>query len=158
MFDDIDHNHDGSINFFELYEALKKGQPSSQFDPNTVRILLAKYDSNRDNEINFEEFYQLFIGINEQMNEFLDLDADSSGTIEANELNQLLKNRRLRFSGELLAFLFDGIQRTTGSPKVTFDIYVRLIARLDNLISQHKASRSNQNLENYLKLNFFVYF
>ena len=44
IFNDIDTNRNGSINGQELHEALRKGQLISQFDYNTVIVLLQKYD------------------------------------------------------------------------------------------------------------------
>jgi hypothetical protein len=44
IFNDIDLNRNESINAQELHEALRKGQPISQFDYNTVLVLLQKYD------------------------------------------------------------------------------------------------------------------
>ena len=44
IFNDIDTNRNGSINGQELHEALRKGQPISEFDYNTVIVLLQKYD------------------------------------------------------------------------------------------------------------------
>ena len=44
IFNDIDTNKNGSLNAQELHEALRKGQPISQFDYNTVVVLLQKYD------------------------------------------------------------------------------------------------------------------
>lgn len=158
IFDDIDHNHDGQINFFELYEALKRGQPTSKFDPNTVKVLLNKYDSDHDNEISFNEFYNLFVGINEQMNAFLDIDMDSSGSIDMNELNRLLKSRRMEFSPSFFNFLFNDLNRRLGINKITFDIYVRLIARIDKLKNDFQQQNINQNFENYIKTHFFINF
>jgi hypothetical protein len=43
MFDEIDHNSDSRINFQELHSALIKGNPNSQFDQKTARILLNKH-------------------------------------------------------------------------------------------------------------------
>lgn len=162
LFDDIDHNNDGHINFNELYEALRKGQPNSRFDQMTVKILLDKYDRNHDNEISFDEFYNLFVGINEQYNEFLDTDVDGSGSVEMNELNELLRKRRLTFSSSFYHFLFAGIFSRIQSNRITFDIYVRLIARLDKLLfdynrQSHGHKREN-DFESFVRANFFQSF
>jgi hypothetical protein len=76
IFDEIDTNRNGQIAVTELHEALRRGQPNAQFDPRTVSILIEKYDRNRNGQIGFDEFYDLFVGINNQYNEFLDMDRD----------------------------------------------------------------------------------
>ena len=121
IFNDIDLNRNESINAQELHEALRKGQPISQFDYNTVLVLLQKYDRqnnwifiiirllknvicilinslrNRDGAITFDEFYQLFIDLNNQYNEFLDTDVDFSGTIDSKEMAAVLHKKGKRY-------------------------------------------------------------
>jgi hypothetical protein len=60
MFDEIDHNSDSLISFQELHSALIKGNPNSQFDQKTARILLNKYISIFYYEFYKETFYGLF--------------------------------------------------------------------------------------------------
>ncbi|RNA27076.1 hypothetical protein BpHYR1_001952 [Brachionus plicatilis] len=72
---------------------------------------MEKYDSNRDGEISLNEFYNLFLSINDLFNQFLDHDEDFSQSIEPNEQLQIKNN--------IVA--------------ITFDIYVRISARLDYL-------------------------
>lgn len=158
MFDEIDHNHDGKIDFSELHEALKRGQPNSEFNPNTVRVLIEKYDSDSDLEISFNEFYNLFIGLTNQFNEFLDYDQDFSGTIEANELCALLNNKGFCLTKSFYDFLFSSLLARIGSSNITFDIYVRVLARLEFLCNEYAAKNQNSNnynLENYIKNYFF---
>lgn len=159
LFDDIDHNKDGNINFDELYEALRKGQPNSKFDRQTVETLLEKYDSDYDNEINFDEFYNLFGTINQQYGEFLDIDVDGSGSIDQAELRNLFVRRRLNFSPAFFQFLFNGIFARTSSNRITFDIYVRLVARFDKLYADYREKGNReQEFENYVRMKFFKHF
>lgn len=159
LFDDIDHNKDGHINQAELSEALRKGQENSQFDEKTVRILLDKYDHNGDNEISFDEFNCLFVGLNEQYNEFLDTDTDQSGSIEPDELHQMLSRRMgVAFSPSFYQFLFQGIAVHTHSNRITFDLYVRLIARLDKLAYDYNSLVHGLDFEEFARNNFFLNF
>jgi Ca2+-binding EF-hand superfamily protein len=144
LFDDIDHNHDGEINFQELHQALKKGQENSEFDPKTVQILLQKYDQNHDNEISFDEFYSLFIGINNQFNEFLDIDEDFSGTIDSHELANALRKKSYNFSDMFYKYLTDEMSKRMHRA-ITFDMYVRVIARLDYLRQEYNKNNSFKN-------------
>ncbi len=158
IFDDIDHNHDGEINSNELHEALRKGQPNSEFDTTTVQILLQKYDQNNDDEISFEEFYNLFVGINNQYIEFLDIDVDFSGSIDSNELANALNKKGYNFSPNFYTFITDELSKRTRKRTITFDMYVRILARMDFL--RHHFNTSSQinrskNFEHFIANNFF---
>jgi len=162
MFDEIDHNNDGKISFKELHSALIKGNPNSQFDQKTARILLNKYDSDNDNQIDFPEFYSLFIGINSQFNEFLDYDKDSSGTIDSKEFAFLLSSKGYNLNRDFLDNLMNEVYRYAGRRNsVTFDLYVRIIARLDHLrntFNQNQSRHHKSNFQTYLIENFFLDF
>jgi Ca2+-binding EF-hand superfamily protein len=163
LFNDIDHNLDGKINFNELHEALKRGQPNSEFDPITVGFLLSKYDNDHDNEINFEEFYHLFVGVTEQFNEFLDIDRDSSGFIDSIELNEAMRRRGFSCSPNLYSYLCHEITRMYNKQRgISFDLYVRIIARFDYLKQRFalldpvtKSSHFGNNFEIFVSKNFF---
>lgn len=163
IFDEMDHNRDGKITGQELHEALRKGQESSQFDPITVQYLLKKYDRDNDNEINFNEFHQLFVEINNQYNEFLDIDLDFSGSIDSQELANALRRKNYTFSADFFNFLFFELSKRSGKQTISFDIYVRVTARFDQLKYDFKNSpqnRGNSNvnsmqLEQFIKQYFF---
>ncbi len=163
LFNDIDHNSDGQINFNELHEALKRGQPSSEFDSITVGFLLSKYDGNHDNEIDFDEFYHLFVGVTEQFNEFLDIDRDSSGFIDSAELSEAMRSRGFSFSPNLYNYLVQEVSRIYNKQNgISFDLYVRIIARFDYLKQRFaqldpatKSSQYRNGLENFVGRNFF---
>lgn len=166
IFDDIDHNNDGEINGQELHEALQKGQPNSTFDPKTVYFLLKKFDQNNDDEISFEEFYNLFIGINNQYNDFLDIDVDFSGTIDSVELATVLRKKNCNFSQNFFNYFIEELAKRTGKNSISFDMYVRVIARIDYLRQQFNQERNknaqngdqSKNIEYYIANQFFSNF
>lgn len=125
-----------------------------------MKILLKKYDRDGDNEIDFDEFYNLFVGINNQYNEFLDYDQDFSGTIDSSELTNSLKRKGYNLNSNFIESLIREVNRYSGGKNdVSFDLYVRIIARIDHLRSifnQHKHDRSN--FENFIKEKFFMEF
>ncbi len=125
-----------------------------------MKILLKKYDRDGDNEIDFDEFYNLFVGVNNQYNEFLDYDQDFSGTIDSNELTNSLKRKGYNLNSNFIESLIREVNRYSGGKNaVSFDLYVRIIARIDHLRSifnQHKHDRSN--FENFIKEKFFMEF
>ena len=161
MFTDIDHNSDGRINFRELHEALIRGNPNSEFDQKTVRILLNKFDKDHDNEINFDEFHNLFVEINNQYNEFLDYDKDFSGSIDSSELTSLLSNKGYDLNRHFIDSLMNEVSKHTGKRNsVSFDLYARIVARIDHLRNVFNQTRLNSriNFQIFLTENFFLEF
>lgn len=158
LFSEIDSNRDGRITGQELHEALRRGQPTSDFDPYTIQTLIEKYDSDRDNQISFQEFNSLFGHLNAQLNEFYDFDADNSGSIDGRELGNILHRKGYQFSPDLFNYIVYEISRRSGKPGVTFDTYVRVIARFDFLRDQYHRNPQLQRsvpLEKYIRDSFF---
>ena len=158
IFDGIDLNRNGEIDQRELHEALRLGQPTLTFDPATVRLLIHKYDSNRDERVNFNEFYGLFVDINNQYNEFLDIDADCSGSIDARELAAALQRKRYPLSAAFYDRLVAMIAERTRSRALSFDLYVRVIARLDFLLRVCRERGNDRNMEAFILHEFLVHF
>lgn len=164
IFDDIDHNHDGRISGQELHGALRKGQENQEFDAHTVGALLKKYDTNNDNEINFNEFHSLFSEINRFYNEFLDIDLDMSGSIDSRELASALHRKGYGFSQDFFNWLFFELSKTTGRQAISFDIYVRVITKFDKMRTDFKNMPQNRNspninigqLEQFVRQYFFL--
>jgi Ca2+-binding EF-hand superfamily protein len=154
----------GEISFDELYEALKKGQPNMQFDKKTVQLLLSQFDKNNDNEISFQEFNDLFSCINEQYNEFLDIDLDSSGYIDNNELENALRNKGFKMSSKFYYDLVNEIIKRNRLNGISFDIFVRIISRFTQLKNEYKLSNNykdnydSQYIEKYYRDKFFLKF
>jgi Ca2+-binding EF-hand superfamily protein len=167
IFNDIDKNNDGSISSIELHEALRRGSSTSQFDQRTIEILLKKYDENNDGEISFTEFHALFMAINDYFNEFLDIDNDSSSTIDSNELAMALRQRDyLNISHHVLDFIINSISSKHGSNGITFDLFVRVLARFDTIKDDYdrfmiETQKSGDNRDAYtfdsFVKNYFFY-
>lgn len=152
---DLDRN--GYISFDELYRALRDGQPS-EFQRETVKLLLNKYDSDRDDRISFQEFKNLFLGINNQYNEFLDIDQDFSGVIDMSELSAYFRTKGFNFANRFFIFLMDSIAHRTGSRSINFDIYLKVRARFDQLNAEYQRHRVTEEKETYFGRNFFQKF
>lgn len=150
---DLDGN--GFISFDELFQALKEGSPSPDFSRDTVKLILNKYDKNQDNQINFEEFERLFIGINNQFNDFLDIDTDFSGSIDMNELAQYFQSKGFNFRTNFFNFLISTIATRTGTSNISFDIYLKIRARMDQLNIDYQRNRIREEKEVYFGKNFF---
>ena len=153
----MDTDKNGCITFDELYEALKNGQPNCQFNRDTVQLILEKCDENRDDKISFNEFKELYMHINEQFNDFLDIDTDFSGSIESSELAKFFKQKGYQFSYNFYKHILDIVLVNSGNNAITFDYYLKLRARFDQLNNEFSNSNFN-NKENYFVANFFKKF
>ena len=104
---------------------------------------------------------RLFIGFNNQYNEFLDYDKDFSGSIDSIELTQLLANKGFNLNRHFIDSLMNEVTKNTGrSNSVSFDLYVRIVARIDHLRSCFNQNHLNrrENFQNFLAQNFFLEF
>jgi Ca2+-binding EF-hand superfamily protein len=154
IFDDMDTNRNGQIGPDELHEALRRGQPNAQFDARTVSILMEQYDRDRSGQIGFDEFSALFMGVNRQYNEFLDADADYSGTIDGNELTRALQRAGHHLSPATANFLASEICRRNNTSGINFDLYVRVLARMDFLRAEHQRT-GQAPFDQFIRNSFF---
>jgi Ca2+-binding EF-hand superfamily protein len=162
IFNDVDKDLSGSISLDELHEALKHGQSNLQFDIKTTRLIFNKYDVNSDGSINFSEFKEIFNYINEEQLKFLSIDTDGNEILDAHEFRQALLNHSL-FNGISDNFINQLVNKIQTHVKYgfRFDIYCRVIARLDYLCHMyHKSSYFKQfnSIEHYLLTTFFYDF
>lgn len=153
----MDRDRNGFISFEELYQALRDGA-ASEFNRDTVRLLLAKYDKNNDSQISFTEFNDLFVGINQQFNDFLDIDQDFSGSIDINELNMFFQSKGFEFRQNLYNYIISNIARRTGTHEINFDTYLKIRARFDQLNKEYQRGYKNEDKETFFGKNFFKNF
>lgn len=157
IFRDVDVNNDGTITINELHAALIRGQPSSQFDIITVQLLVRKYDTNHDGVINFEEFENLFNYLNEEYVKFLLADSDGNQTIDAKELNDFFLKRGFSFDSSFSKYIVNTIKLNTQND-ITFDQFIRIMARVENLFEFYKNSSNNLSEIQEAFFNEFWYF
>lgn len=119
---------------------------------------MEKYDTNKDGEISFDEFFNLVFNINNLFNEFLDYDLDSSLTIDPIELETLLSKKGYQLSNQFFEFFYRELKNRMNISKITFDIYVRISARLDYLTSVCGQVRDGYRFEEFLVEKFFENF
>ena len=108
----------------------------------------------------------MFIGINNQYNDFLDIDVDFSGTIDSVELATVLRKKNCNFSQNFFNYFIEELAKRTGKNSISFDMYVRVIARIDYLRQQFNQERNknaqngdqSKNIEYYIANQFFSNF
>ena len=72
VFIQIDEDNDGFVTSAELSQGLHRGSFVSEFvDEDKLRRVFNKHDRDRDNRLNFEEFFQMITDINENYAELL---------------------------------------------------------------------------------------
>ena len=97
----------------------------SEFSLKTIDLLITKYDKNGDREISFDEFYDLYINLNSEFENFLLTDSDGSGSIDMNELAILIAKKGHHFSQRFFKFIVDEITKHTGKNGIKFDNFMR---------------------------------
>jgi Ca2+-binding EF-hand superfamily protein len=162
IFDQIDLNRDGRINFNEMSDMLKKTYSIPRFDSYAVNVLIERYDRDGDKQIDFGEFFELFNGINGLHKEFLDADFryDANGHIDARELNNIFKSKGYSFGIDLYHYVVSEMSRGSSSHGLKFDKYIGIMARFEFLINKYnrcfkKNEKSPDELEKYLRAKFF---
>ena len=156
LFDDVDTDKSGKISFKELHKALKRGQPNSQFEKITVKLIITRFDANNDGEIDFDEFVLVYDYLTEQFEEFLMIDEDMNGTIEVSELEKAMNAKGHELSRKFYEFIVETVKTFTLTG-ITFDNYCRIEARFCQLYKDYSA-KVNGPLEMYLMKNFFLNF
>ncbi|KAG8964371.1 hypothetical protein FRC03_001855 [Tulasnella sp. 419] len=118
----------GAITADELQRALVNGN-WTQFDLDTVRMLMGLFDTDRSGTIGFHEFVGLWKYIAEWQKVFRHFDQDQSGSIDGAELANALRQFGYNLSPQLLSLLeqkYASLPGGYGSPGgINFDRFVR---------------------------------
>lgn len=160
IFNEMDANRDNSITIGELQLALRKTQASSDFSLKTVELLVSKYDKNGDREIDFNEFYDLFVNLSDEYEAFLMMDSDDSGSIDIDEFSAALDKKGYEFTSDFYRMIMREIERKTNFANIRFDNYIRVAARFDFLTNTYKKTPyfHKESLQSYLTKTFFLDF
>ncbi|XP_006866071.1 PREDICTED: calcium-binding mitochondrial carrier protein SCaMC-1-like [Chrysochloris asiatica] len=91
LFEELDHNGDGVVDIVELQQGLKG--LGSWFSVGSEQVILKAGDTNKDSELDFEEFTQYLKDHEKKMRlAFNSLDANNDGVIETSEVIGALKS------------------------------------------------------------------
>ncbi|KAL0947392.1 hypothetical protein HGRIS_013506 [Hohenbuehelia grisea] len=103
-FSAVDTDRSGAISVTELQSALLNGNWTN-FDLDTVKMLMAIFDTDRSGSIGFSEFAGLWKYIQDWQNVFRHFDRDHSGSIEGHELAEALRSFGYNLSPNLLTLV-----------------------------------------------------
>ncbi|KAJ8519888.1 hypothetical protein ONZ45_g3203 [Pleurotus djamor] len=147
-FNAVDADKSGAISVTELQSALLNGNWTN-FDLDTVKMLMAIFDTDRSGTIGFQEFSGLWKYIADWQNVFRHFDRDRSGSIDGRELADALRSFGYTLSPPLLTLLEHkyASEPAVGygpPPGITFDRFVRacvVVKTVTEAFQQHDADR-----------------
>ncbi|THV07904.1 EF-hand [Dendrothele bispora CBS 962.96] len=148
-FSNVDVDHSGSITAHELQRALINGDWTN-FDLDTVKMLMSIFDVDRNGTINYNEFAGLWKYISDWQNVFRHFDRDRSGTIEGLELSEALRSFGYNLSPNLLRLIEQKYASAPvggygPSPGITFDRFVRACVVVKSLTESFQRADVNRN-------------
>ncbi|KAH7889843.1 EF-hand [Phlebopus sp. FC_14] len=136
-FSAVDTDRSGALSVTELQNALVNGNWTN-FDLDTVKMLMNIFDTDRSGTIGFTEFVGLWKYIAEWQRVFKHFDRDQSGSIEGRELAEALRSFGYNLSPPLLTVLEQKFASGTVAaygppPGITFDRFVRACVTVKTL-------------------------
>jgi len=160
-FSSVDADRSGAISATELQQALVNGD-WTPFDLDTVKLLMSIFDSDRSGTIGFNEFAGLWKYIKDWQNVFKHFDADHSGSINGEELNNALKQFGFNLNPQLLHLLeakygvgpavATGHGRQPVAAGVSFDRFVRCCVVVRTLTESFQ--RIDTDRDGWIQINY----
>ena len=140
----------GQLSERELSAALVNGDWTA-FDPQTVRMMIRMFDSDRSGTIGFEEFCGLWSFLASWRSLFDRFDADRSGNISLDEFNNALVAFRYRLSERFVEILFLTYDKRNEGV-MSFDLFVQACISLKRMTDVFK--RYDDDRDGYITLSF----
>ncbi|KAL1891789.1 hypothetical protein Cpir12675_004830 [Ceratocystis pirilliformis] len=150
LFRAVDKDGTGQLSEKELGAALVNGDWSS-FDPQTVRMMIRMFDSDRSGTIGFSEFCGLWSFLASWRTLFDRFDSDRSGTISLPEFSNALVAFRYRLSPSFVETLFDSFDKRRNG-MMSFDLFVQACISLKRMTDAFK--RFDDDRDGYITLSF----
>ncbi|KAL2256832.1 hypothetical protein VTK26DRAFT_1049 [Humicola hyalothermophila] len=150
LFRAVDKNGTGQLSERELSAALVNGDWTS-FDPQTVRMMIRMFDSDRSGTIGFEEFCGLWSFLASWRSLFDRFDTDRSGNISLDEFSKALVAFRYRLSNQFVEMLFRTYDKR-GEGAMSFDLFVQACISLKRMTDVFK--RYDDDRDGYIQLSF----
>ncbi|KAJ4295730.1 hypothetical protein N0V88_004432 [Collariella sp. IMI 366227] len=150
LFNAVDKDGTGWLSERELSAALVNGDWTS-FDPQTVRMMIRMFDSDRSGTIGFEEFCGLWSFLASWRTLFDRFDADRSGNISLGEFSNALVAFRYRLSDRFVEILFRTYDKRNEGV-MSFDLFVQACISLKRMTDVFK--KYDEDRDGYITLSF----
>lgn len=139
----MDRDRSGQITADELQQALLNGN-WSQFNCETCRLMIGIFDRDQSGTIDFREFQQLWLYINQWKGAFDRYDQDRSGAIEGHELHRAFAEMGFNVSANFVGLVlkrFDRLARRS----LRLDSFIQCCVMLRALTDAFRMRDTNQN-------------
>ncbi|KAI2781736.1 EF-hand [Daldinia loculata] len=150
LFKAVDKNNTGQLSEKELSAALVNGDWTA-FDPQTVRMMIRMFDSDRSGTIGFDEFCGLWSFLASWRALFDRFDADRSGNISPDEFSNALVAFRYRLSPGFVDLLFRTYDKRNEGV-MSFDLFVQACISLKRMTDVFK--KYDEDRDGYITLSF----
>ncbi|KEZ44190.1 hypothetical protein SAPIO_CDS3117 [Scedosporium apiospermum] len=150
LFRAVDKDGTGQLSEAELSAALVNGDWTS-FDPQTVRMMIRMFDSDRSGTIGFEEFCGLWSFLASWRTLFDRFDVDRSGNISLPEFTNALIAFRYRLTPGFVELLFRTYDKR-GEGVMSFDLFVQACISLKRMTDVFK--KYDDDRDGYITLSF----
>ncbi|KAI5122042.1 hypothetical protein M0805_006027 [Coniferiporia weirii] len=164
-FSSVDTDRSGAISPTELRAALVNGN-WTQFDLDTVKMLMGIFDTDRNGTIGFNEFAGLWKYVSDWQGVFRHFDIDQSGSIDGQELANALRSFGYNLTPEILMLIeqkYATPPTEYGSPSgITFDRFVRACIVVKTLSESFQRMDTDRdgwiqvNYEQFMRVRFRV--
>jgi len=148
VFTRVDADRSGQISSNELQGALSNGT-WKPFNPETVRLMIGMFDTDKSGTVNFNEFCQLWRYVTDWLNCFRSFDRDNSGNIDRNELKQALTTFGYRLSDNFFGIL---MRRYDRDGHITFDDFIQLCVQLQTLTNAFR--QHDTDMDGWINISY----
>ncbi|KAI1383337.1 EF-hand [Hypoxylon trugodes] len=150
LFRAVDKDGTGQLSEKELSAALVNGDWTA-FDPQTVRMMIRMFDSDRSGTIGFDEFCGLWSFLASWRALFDRFDADRSSNISPDEFSNALVAFRYRLSPGFVDLLFRTYDKRNEGV-MSFDLFVQACISLKRMTDVFK--KYDDDRDGYITLSF----
>ncbi|KAI8624644.1 EF-hand [Xylariaceae sp. FL1651] len=150
LFRAVDKDGTGQLSERELSAALVNGDWTA-FDPQTVRMMIRMFDSDRSGTIGFDEFCGLWSFLASWRTLFDRFDTDRSGNISLDEFSNALVAFRYRLTPGFVDLLFHTYDKR-GEGVMSFDLFVQACISLKRMTDVFK--KYDDDRDGYITLSF----
>ena len=133
-FQSVDQDRSGKITATELRQALINGN-YTHFSLEACKTLISLFNVDQTQTIDFIEFQNLFVFVNQWKEAFERFDRDKSRAIDDKELEQALTQMGYRLSPQTVQAMIKKYESPSKKNQITFDNFIVACVQLQKLTS-----------------------